>query len=309
MSITLTWGAVNAALADSIKVYRATTPIDVNNLPVPLDTIAGSATSYTDTTAVRDTTYYYVVGHVRGSNELLSQVLTMGHYPDTGPGPQTLIRGDWNCGYFGFIPTASFLSISQLRSLINNPDLGNTTPADGTVTGWHKFIRKGKVLFIPNGVFAAGTCTWWRLYNVGLVYGADNTGSAPVAITTLSSIPALVNQKVQIPFGAYNFLVRCPTVTDAPTNVYVPGSTAGDTSEWGSLMGRLGPTLFAASPQDKWGDVAPTWSLGAATQNFSSAKLEIIMGDTTGFDYASTADGATANNYVRWLPVLELILT
>jgi hypothetical protein len=206
------------------------------------------------------------------------------------------------------VPTANFLSISQLRALLNNPNLGNSTPADGTVTGWYKFIRKGKVLFIPNNVFAAGTCRWRDIYNNGLIYGTDDTGSAPFVLTTIAGI-TLTNQKVVVPYATYNFLVRAPSVTDAATNVYAPGVIATDASEWGSLMGRQGLTLYSTSPQDKWNDEVPPGGVGSATQHFSSGKLAISVSNSTGFDYNVPTDADYASGYANWRPVLELILT
>jgi hypothetical protein len=310
MSVTLTWGSANAALADSINVYRATTPLDVNNLPAALATgVAGSATSYTDTTAVRNTLYYYAVGHVRGGNELLSQVLAMGHYPDTGPGPQTLLRGDWNLGYFGTVSPVNMLLPSTLNAQIPLP---GTLTADGSVTLWHKFIRKGKVLFIPNYYFASNVQPY-QLYNAGLLMGTNDNGNFPFALSasSMNGYTAPANQYKLATVGAYQFIVRTIKASDKPSTSYISLATDIFPSEWTDLMGRLGNTSLAASPQDKWNDLAGNagWT-NFWSQNFTIASSMGLINGATNQDVIATS--VMSNGYAQtynWLPVLELILT
>jgi hypothetical protein len=308
MSITVTWGSANAALATSINVYRATTPLDVNNLPAALATIAGSATSYSDTTAVRNTLYYYAVGHVRSGNELLSPVLMMGHYPDTGPGPQTLLRGDWNLGYFGTVPSVNMLVPSTLHAQVPLP---TALVSDATITTWHKFIRKGKVIFIPNNYFLA-TVQPYQLYNAGLLMGTNDNGTFPFTLSggAMNGYTAPANQYKVATVGAYQFIVRTIRATDKPLTSYITGITDIFPSEYNDLIGRMGSTSLAGSPQDKWSDFAGAAGWGGWTQNFtangtmttmtSSANLDVLAALSMGSGYAQTT---------QWLPILELILT
>lgn len=304
MSITLTWGAANAALADSIKIYRATTPLDVNSLPAALATIAGSATSYADTTAVRNTTYYYAVGHVRGANELLSPVLIMGHYPDTGPGPQTLLRGNWDVGYFGTCTPAQMFLPSTLNAQVPIP---GTLAADGAITVWHKFIRKGKVLFIPNSQFST-TASTGQLYNAGLLMGTNDNGNFPFAISSgnMTGYTAPVNQYRLATVGAYQFIVRTIKISDKPTTSYINNTTDIFPSEWNDLMSRMGQTILAGTPQDKWGDLGayPSWL--SNTQNFTGVNVACYIYANTAFDFTGVGN---TNSAQGWLPVLELLLT
>lgn len=304
MSVTLTWGSANAALADSINIYRSTTPLDVNNLPAALASIAGSATSYSDTTAVRNTLYYYVVGHVRAGNELLSQVLTMGHYPDTGPGPQTLLRGDWNLGYFGTVSAASMFVPSTLNAQVPIP---GTLPADNTVTLWHKFIRKGKVLFVPNSQFSINA-TLIQLYNAGILMGTNDNGNFPFVASsgTISGYTAPANQYKLATVGAYQFIVRSLKISDKPTTSYVSLATDIFPSEWNDLLSRMGGTSLAGSPQDKWGDLAVNSGWLSWTQNFTASNTGCYIYAQSSYDVSGTQVTTSANG---WLPVLELILT
>jgi hypothetical protein len=308
MSVRLTWPPVNAALADSIKIYRSTTPIPENNLPAAFATLAGNAELWDDTAIARNTVMYYRVGQTRGSEELVSPQLIYGHYPDSGPGPQKLLRGDWNLGYFGFVPIAQFFSASSYLSALNLSASLGTTQADW-VTGWHKFIHKGKIVYIPNNVVVTNT-SWAQLYNAGLVFGMDNTGVAPYPITQNLNVPALVNQNKQVVFGAYTFRVRLPNYSNKALDQYVTSDADKVDSEWNQLMTRVGLTTTSPiSPSDKWNDTAPPTIL-FASMNFTSGgtNLEFLANNwdaSTGRVITTTLNNPLTTNY---LPVLELIL-
>lgn len=306
MAVTLNWGAANTSLAETINIYRSTTPIDVANPPAALTSIAGNLSSYQDNTAVRNTTYYYAVGHVRAGQELLSPVLLYGHYPDTGPGPQTLLRGDWELGYFGTVPSAQMFVPSTLNAQIPIP--GTPIP-DSTVTTWHKFIRKGKILFIPNYYFANNVQPY-QLYNAGLLMGTNDNGSFPFALSSanMNGYTAPANQYKVATLGAYQFIVRSLKISDKPTTSLVVLATDIFPSEWNDLIGRMGNTTNAASPQDKWSDFVNNSGWNSWVPHFTATSFMCIITGSTYMDAAAAYNMSTAaaNN---WLPVLELILT
>lgn len=69
-SVALTWKV--ASSTQQVKVYRSETPFDMDDLPVPLAVLTGSATTYTDDDVVEDEAFYYMVsaereGYVRYS--------------------------------------------------------------------------------------------------------------------------------------------------------------------------------------------------------------------------------------------------
>ena len=68
-SVNLTWDA--AGQIDSYKVYRSTSPMNPSGLPAPL-AIGITAKSYSDTTAVTGTPYYYRVASVKSGIEKIS---------------------------------------------------------------------------------------------------------------------------------------------------------------------------------------------------------------------------------------------
>jgi len=304
MSVNLTWGAANAALAESINIYRSTSMIDVNNLPVALASVAGNVSSYMDTTAVRNTTYYYAVGHVRLGQELVSPVFIMGHYPDTGPGPQTLLRGDWNCGYFGMATTAQLFLPSTLNAQVSLP---GTLTADVNTTGWYKFIRKGKIIYIPNYVFSTGVY-WCSIYNKGLMFGTNDNGGFPFTPSagSLAQYTAPVNQYKLATSGSYQFVVRTIRASDLPTTSFVQAADCIGGELW-DLFGRLGPTASAAAPQDKWNDIVSTANMATShAQQFSGASSAWYCNSFDTPAVKTTSGASEVTTY--WFPVLELVL-
>jgi len=96
-------------------------------------------------------------------------------YPDSGPGPQTLAKGDENFGYFGTLTASSFLTSQELSDMcgITEGSIFIAAP------NWVKCMIKGVVLFIPICFVRSGV-TYTDLYNKGAVYGDDTTGKYPL---------------------------------------------------------------------------------------------------------------------------------
>jgi hypothetical protein len=308
MSIRLNWGSANVALAESIKVYRSDTSFAANALPAVLTTLAGSATSYDDSTVVRNKLYYYRVGMVRAGQELISDLLIIGHYPDTGPGPQKLLRGTWELGYFGTVAAVDLFTASALLTALGGSP-GGTVATDAQLTLWHKFIRKGKILLIPNYRLVGSNLNWIQLYAAGLVYGVDGPGDAP-GLATFASYTGPVNQLKLVTVGAYQYKVRCPSFSDQPTSELVTDPLKILGSEWFELMGRIGPTSGATSPQDKWSDQGAGTAVAATcSPNFQASAMNLVTDGSYYDTYTSQNMAAgVASRYTSFIPVLELIL-
>lgn len=73
--IILTWEDRNVG-EDGHKIYRSTTPIDLEALPAPLATLPANASSYEDLNVLVGQTYYYIVSVFRGGEEKFSYPLT-----------------------------------------------------------------------------------------------------------------------------------------------------------------------------------------------------------------------------------------
>jgi hypothetical protein len=180
---------------------------------------------------------------------------------------------------------------------------------DSNITLWHKFIRKGKILFMPNGSFSSSQFV--GLYNAGFIFGTNDNGSFPFTptSTTIAGYTAPANQYKVMPIGPYNFLVRTIKASEKPTNQYIVTATDTPGSEWIDLMGRLGLTQFATSPQDKWNDLTPsTTQTTTFTQQFTGQSAAVVVGNVSYWD-VQTGNAISAGNFPQpgWIPIFELI--
>lgn len=312
MSIKLSWGSQNTN-ADAVTIYRSLTKIDLANLPAALATLPGTAVDYVDATVARNTIYNYVIAITKGADTVLSQNKLYGHFPDTGPGPATLLRGTWQEGYFGTLTQAEFYTNSELCTTIRSDLAGSANNSIAQV--WHKFILDGKILFIPQ--FSISTnLSLSNIYSAGAMYGTDDFGLHFWPGKGINSLAGMNQNKVIVKSG-YNFLVRLPKATTSATNVIAP-STWDDTysnGEWYRTMGRI---FLNASTQ---ANMRPRWDdflyVGGSnynaqgltfTQHFNTASGTTVQcGGGTSFDQLYTSGNTLTTGYY-WRPVLELIL-
>jgi hypothetical protein len=299
MSIRLTWRNVNAALADSIVIYRDTAPIPADTLPAPLATLAGAATTYDDATVVRGVVYYYRIAAVKGDDFVLTDNKIHGYFPDSGPGPQTLLRGDWKRGYFGRVPVGVFLTVAETRAV--TAFSAGTAEAESGLTHWHKYIWDGKILFIPNSTIS-NAVSWNLIYQAGLMYGVDGFGSAPAGIA--GGVVINVNQKRVVTVKGFDFMVRAPKMSALPTSQYITAEPQYAESEWLDLMCRTYFTTTRTDLKGKWDDVAGKPTTRFIGQHIAGTNA-VLLGANSNIDDLIT--GYTLPNAsFGWLPVFEL---
>lgn len=296
MSIRLTWRDVNAAIADNIIIYRDTVPIPPDSLPTPLVTLAGSATTYDDTTVVRGTVYYYRIAAVKGVDFVLSDNKIHGYFPDSGPGPQTLLRGDWKRGYFGRVTVPGFLTVAETRTVAGLT--AGTAVSEATLTHWMKFIFDGKIIFVPCTTLTTGI-SWKSIYDAGLVYGVDGFGSPGPGMSTVTFN---VNQKKQVTVKGFEFLIRLPKASPLPTTTQITTPDQHAEGEWLELLGRS--YLASVRPEVKphWEDL-PALAWYSFTQHCNAANIVLVfVGETS-----STSTATNAGAGYGWLPFFELV--
>lgn len=56
------------------NIYRSTSPMDINNMPEPYDTVTGTQEYYADTNVEYDITYYYRIGVFNAKEEKLTDI-------------------------------------------------------------------------------------------------------------------------------------------------------------------------------------------------------------------------------------------
>lgn len=312
MPIKLDWIDHNIS-ADSRNVYRSTSKIDVGNLGAPLATLPGNALTYTDNTVQRGVTYYYVVTSVQGTDEAPSAQYVMAYIPYTGPGPQTLVRGTWELGYFGRVPVEDILTHAEIVAACGMT-VAEATPNTATGNYWHKVVYKGKILFFPN-LMIASTVSFQTLYQKGLVYGLEPSANWPAPIKTL--LGTIAQGKI-ITSGQHRFAVRLPTSRET---LGTTGTTAA-LLRGGEIDKVFAPLYLNRDALADAGIAAMDDSLstiGVATHRLTadyhstSAQVNVVTrtakdGSSGNIDTVQTSALAYNNGSgaVQWTPVLEL---
>lgn len=326
MSIKITWN--NPESVDSITIYKSTSKIDLGALPDPYVTIAGTATQFIDSGVSRNTVYHYVIAKTIGTDTIYSPSQAHGYYPNTGPGPQELIRGDWESGYFGPVSQGELYTWVELRSLVQGEFGLTITPAVGVgpaATEWHKFAYKGKVIFTVHRHIGYNTSNpiHETLYNAGCLHGIEGTGSVKP-----SQSPTFVNQFATFDDKGHTFLFRAMRLTtdtpgevvdftnlgtfDGVTGVYNnPRLTEG---EYFQTVGRLFGYPRVKSPQSPLGCEVLSTATGDAGYFTCSAitktdgtEYGTLRNLYTRFEDIMTTSRQSNPVYNLLFPVLELI--
>lgn len=173
MGMTVTWDLDPTAV--KYRIYRDTKAFTPGSLPTDVVEVLKDAVvevngkgthEYDD--AVRQTVYHlmFCVEDATG-NTSYSERTIMGYFPESGPGPTELLRGNWEFGYFGEVPTAelpSYLEIvTALKTAGSTRDMYTANPAS-----WNKCVVNGRIIYIPSSNSQLGA-----QYNGGVSYFAS----------------------------------------------------------------------------------------------------------------------------------------
>lgn len=301
MSITFKWIDLNAAPSE-FRIYRSTSRIADGALPAPLATVAGNVFQYVDKTALRNVLYYYRVGSMVDGIEVLSPNQPLMFLPDSGPGPQKLLRGNYEAGYFGSIP---------LEELVTGVDFATyygltwQVVTSNAPTKWLKFISKGKVLFFPdyNGLLQSVTPN--QVYQAGLMYG---TNDAAVISDVMRTPNGVVNQVRPYRKGDWTFIPRCP-ISRADRTL----TTQTPAEDWrgGEIDLVFAPCFFNRSlAASQFANVRQIDDLLNSTLYFFTQDTYVtgvICRGTAAFDAQQGLNPASTSGTYNYRPVLELV--
>ena len=165
----------------------------------------------------------------QGKNNPVAMLLAM--YGKT-PGPNDLLEGDVDLGYFGTVSS---------EELLNQKDLGFYTGYWGGLFNqplpiWFKFAYKKKIVYIPKTAIRTHS-NWNELEEKGLIFGNKDT-------TIFRHLNTL-------------FLTRLINAADETFNQNsVTSNLSSDdvflNSEWGQLLGRVSSNNTWFHLDDKW---------------------------------------------------------
>ncbi|ANZ48451.1 putative virion structural protein [Erwinia phage vB_EamM_Caitlin] len=231
MTIRLNWPSQSAKGLTAIEIYRKVgwnATLDVNNPGTPIATLAGDATEFVEDVAnlTNKTTYRYWVAAVKGTERLIGNPITQGFFLDTGPGPQTLKKGDWGCGYFGSLTKDEFFNTPELKLLLPAAQaslLNNDPPL------WHKFIFRGRVVFYPSAAHSSSYAVSLA-YTRGMMYGTDDNGLiVPTGQTA-------TKQDCKVTKDGRTYRIRFPWALPYDT---AAGGSDWNNGEWRNTFARL----------------------------------------------------------------------
>lgn len=101
-------------------------------------------------------------------------------YTPVGHGPQSLMGGDAQWGFYGEVASADFISGDALATAVG---LSAGTSQNST-SDWLKFNANGRIVLIPKLTFR-NTVSWENIYQAGAVYGDDTNGLYPAGTARL----------------------------------------------------------------------------------------------------------------------------
>lgn len=283
MTIRLHWPSQASKGLTAIEIYRKVgwdATLDANNPGTPVATLAGTATEYVENVAnlTPKTIYKYWIAAVKGTERLIGGPVTQAFYLDTGPGPQTILRGDWKSGYFGTVTKQDFFSTPELKMLLPT-NQGNLFSYDPDF--WYKFVYKGRIIFIPNT--RHGYDRFYTVYTAGMAYGADDAGKV---------IPkgySPVKQDAKVSKDGRSYRIRLPYCLDYDTTVFTSYDSAN--GEWGNTWSRLyrgGPADMALAGRGTFDGLA-TLAGGSGANDVGSALMVPLY--SVEYPYYSYANG------------------
>jgi len=302
MTVQLQMQNTNTEAVD-VNIYRSATVIDRTNLGTPIGTLTQQTAStlvFNDTTAVQDAWYYYVFETIGSKDRQISRNFYTQATRTRGEGPNNLQMGDDNLGYFGSVVIDGLINAAGLRSLVSSQATG-IVASSAVPTFWHKFSRKGKVLFVPNSAVGttlnrsqlanAGAIDGTLVYNyngnaykVRLMSGFSDTGAVPTYSATATDSDVLANT------CEFNDLVY-------PLSIWTPNG-----QKLPNIVQQTGAQM----------------AMGSANQTVLTAELtsNAAYGQARGLGNITARAGLVAGSHVAiataaatnlWWPVLELV--
>lgn len=298
MDIRLNWTDPNDEPVIT-RVYVSDIPINREDLPEFTAELEAGVTEYLITDAVPDQTYYVVLEVIGATDSFVTHAREVVAELNTGPGPQDILYGDWDCGYFGTLDPYTFLSTQDITPGWYQGAILEKYPV------WHKLAYRGKVIYSPQGPVRYNV-EWNELYDAGMVYGMDGPGPG---LTTQSP----VDQNFQVYYEGHRFSVRLPEYT-------VGESTTRANTDWQNLICRLDNQVSSYQPGGNFANLKDA-DYGAAVNTTSQDILSRdLKSDNPGLVHTL---GKTYYNNERllidaqdtqsvaagglWWPILELL--
>ncbi|HZK41487.1 MAG TPA: hypothetical protein VFD14_00810 [Clostridia bacterium] len=224
-----------------------------------------------------------------------------------GPGPNKLIAGTIDEGFFGVVPANNFITGDDLASAIT---LSNGSPQFSDVD-WLKLASGGKILFSPMKAIRCNI-SWDHIFNKGAVWGDGTTGGDRTVQVQGFTF------KVRL-FRGLNNSYNPKTVPAGYDGVHCHGSewnrlilplhVGAKTGSWGSYGDNVesglpywGTDFTDADLQVASGNGRASWC-----QNYAYSSSVRCSRGSYGVAYSSNGTSSGSSTSLGWRPVLELV--
>lgn len=202
MGLNLRFMPYTEGSSDGVDVLRSTSKNGEKKL---LKSLPAGVHEYSDHTVEANKVYWYwILNKSATDGDSLSKPMSAPTFLDMGPGGSTLLRGDWDFGYMGFVPVAQMFPYSAVQTAAEI----TVAPDNATLTGYHKVVVNGRILFIGNVIYSA-TVNRTTVGKALLAQNSDVPTTAP-----------------RISANNYEYIIRCPYSSTLHTTE-VTGQTSG----------------------------------------------------------------------------------
>ncbi len=188
------------------------------------------------------------------------------------PGSKSIIAGDKEAGFYGFVQPEEFGQIGSKEfsgvNLASEVGISQGT-SQFSNTPWMKFSWRGKILFVPLKTIRYSV-SWDTIYKAGAVYGTGSTISDGEQFM-LDNDPnygtsARVSQNAKVMIGDLEYKVRLfKGAGNDPTDSYSNSDrgSSGKENEWNNLILPLHANAPRSFNYNQYTDVPrPDWGVG-----------------------------------------------
>lgn len=188
---------------------------------------------------------------------------------------------------------------------------------------WHKFVRRGKILYVPNN-YLSSAVTITQLYQAGWLFGTDDNGPTDGQLSTAQ------NQRRIINYRGEKYFIRLPrgyADSDSATQYDLSNTTAQNHDNLANTpdceFNDLFYPIVSNTPQKQRlynvDTIAPATLVLANTRNIPCQEVSVSKGNMitrvssnglTGRDimtYIQSVPTSRSNSTLLWYPVIELL--
>lgn len=185
------------------------------------------------------------------------------------------VTGDLSFDAIGVVTTHDYIPALNDRFNLN------LLPEDLEDALWHKFVYKGKILFIPDTPTAMGF-SYNNMYSYGLVWGTNDNGKFT------PNNQSARNQYRTVKKNGYEYIVRLPQAVDggAYSTTWYNDMTAWLDSEWANTWCRIFRISVPANYPSRVSDRDPR--TGSSATDTGCALMQQGYNNQTSLYYRST---------------------